>query len=120
MLTPWELKMHEYNRPERDMNSQEQQALAWEAVSHVLHEVSPGWTHNSKSGAEAAVDAIRALAQRPSPEEKPIIRPAVWDGTIRFDSDCIVNGVEIKAGTVWRAGDVVLPQSVPTPEGEKP
>ena len=24
-----------------------------------------------------------------------------WDGWVRFDSDCVVNGVEVKAGTSW-------------------
>lgn len=40
---------------------------------------------------------------------EPKIMPAVWDGKIRFGSDCIVNGVEVKAGTIWQAG-IELPQ----------
>ena len=31
----------------------------------------------------------------------------VWDRSIHFDSDCIINGVEVKAGTVLRVGDPV-------------
>ena len=54
------------------MTSQEQQAKAWEAVVHALHKVSPGWTHNSKSGEDAAVATIYALAQRPAPEARAI------------------------------------------------
>ncbi len=35
------------------------------------------------------------------------VLPAIWDGSIRFDSDCVVNGVEIKAGTVWKTGQTL-------------
>jgi hypothetical protein len=41
-----------------------------------------------------------------APEATPPVKmnPAIWDGTIRIDSDCIINGVEVKAGTILRPG----------------
>lgn len=41
--------------------------------------------------------ASSSLASKDSP---PIHR-AKWDGTIRFESDCIINGYPVKAGTSW-------------------
>lgn len=43
--------------------------------------------------------ALRALGELPKP--RFTIDTAIWDRSIRFESDCIVNGTEIKVGTVW-------------------
>lgn len=49
------------------------------------------------------VAGLRALAAAPSAKEQPIapIHRPEWDGWIRFDSDCIINGVPVAAGTSW-------------------
>lgn len=58
-------------------------------------------------------DLCRELERSARPEvaRSTTILPAIWDGSIRFDSDCIINGVEVKAGTVWKAG-----QTFPSPQ----
>lgn len=48
----------------------------------------------------AFMDGFRAARAFPPEAVPPIHRPE-WDGWIKFESDCLVNGYHVKAGTSW-------------------
>ena len=51
-------------------------------------------------GLLAAVTAAFPVLRRPKPAQFP-----VWDGKITFNSEAIVNGVHVKPGTTYHAGN---------------
>lgn len=71
----------------------------------------PRYMYDTPAAREALARllSLRPEASRISVEPAPN-RP-IWDGIITFHNDAIVNGVFIKAGTVWKAGE-------PLPQGD--
>lgn len=102
----------------------EDQASAWQSVCEALDEASPGWWQAEGTGEECAVAAIKRLATQPQTPQGAVTNWGDCTG-MQFGSDCIINGREVKAGTVVRVYvpdtmDFACVAAPETPEGQKP